>query len=126
MLADNWRCEGLSAAAQASDDSEDLAHRVKLLTRAHYCFGKAGDSALEKKADEHAKGLRLQLQLLHMSSSTAETVQEKAAVSCVLHLLRAGMIDEARNICTAWCKHARLEKLQVRVARIKKKVMISI
>jgi len=133
MLADDWRCEGLSAAAQA-DDSEDLAHRVKLLTRAHYCFGKAGDSALEKKAEEHVKGLRLQLQLLSalssITSSTTESVllssaetvdaveMEKVAAVCVSHLLRAGMIDEARDVCVAWCKLARLERLQNRIARL--------
>jgi hypothetical protein len=135
MLADDWRCEGLSAAAQA-DDSEDLAHRVKLLTRAHYCFGKAGDSALEKKAEEHVKGLRLQQQLLSALSSitttesvpSVETVDavkmEKVAALCVSHLLKAGMIDEARDICAAWCSRIRLERLQSRVARLKGKIVV--
>ena len=56
MLADDWRCEGLSAAAQ-TDDLEDLSHRIKLLTRAHYCFRKAGDSVLETKADANQGSL---------------------------------------------------------------------
>lgn len=129
-LPDDWRCDGLSKAAQ-TDDSENLPSRIELLTQAQFCFSKANDSTLEKKAEEHVKGLRLkqQLQLLLLPKESAESdpalsatgieAEEKAA-TCVLHLLRAGMVEEARDICAAWCKRHRLVKLHTRIARVKK------
>ena len=75
----------------------------QIITPRHLCQHRQSvcDLILEKKADEHIKGLHKQLQLLSLSinesdsSSSMDTVEtaeeEKAAVS-VSHLLRAGMI----------------------------------
>ena len=49
---------------------------------------------------------------------TEERLVEEIAASWVSQLLRAGMIDEARNVFITWCKRVRLEKLYARITRL--------